>query len=99
MSAAASALTEELSARGVVSYTADIRVLPAWDGGAVGGYPPVPVRMGAGRGAWSSPEPAVGVYLHIPVETFFLGLVGRPSVGVDAFASAGVAQPPGACPP
>jgi len=97
--AAMSTLTAELSNRGVTNYTADVRVLPAWDGGSVSGYPPIPVRTGASRGYWSSSEPAVGVYLRISVDTFFLALVGRPAVDVVAFSSAGVAQPSGACPP
>ena len=99
-SAAVSLLQQEMSLRGISGYSYDVRVLPDYGGGTVSGYPPLPTRLGAGRGNWSSDEPAVGVYLSFPVETFLLPFVGRPAtVQVNVFASASVHQPSGACTP
>ena len=97
--AATSLLQQEMDLRGVSSYSYDVRVLPDYNGGSISGYPPAAVRLGAGRGNWSSSEPAVGVYLSFPVSTFLLSFVGRPTVQVSVFASAGVHQPDGACTP
>jgi hypothetical protein len=93
-------LKQEMALRGMTSgYTYDIRVLPDYEGGTVSGYPPIPVRLGAGRGTWSSQEPAVGVSLSFPVSTFLLSFVGRPTVQIVVFASSAVHQPKGACTP
>ena len=85
--------------RGIVDFTSDVRVLPDYEGGSISGYPPAAVRLGAGRGNWTSSEPAVGVYLSFPVSTFLLSFVGRPIVQVSVFASASVHQPGGVCTP
>jgi len=98
-SAAASLLQQEMALRGVTGYSFDIRVLPDYDGGSIPGFPPKTVRLGEGRSSWSSPEPAVGVYLSFPVSTFLMSFVGRPTVQLYVFASAGVVQPEGACTP
>ena len=92
-------LQQEMTLRGISSYSYDVRVLPDYDGGTVSGYPPIPVRLGASRGRWSSAEPAVGVYLSFPVSTFLMSFVGRQTVQINVFASAGVHQPDGACTP
>ena len=89
----------EISSRGLISYTRDIRVLPDYDGGTISNFPPSPVRLGNSLGQWSANEPSVGVYLSFPVSTFLLSFAGRPTVDVHVFASASVAQPAGACPP
>ena len=85
-------ITAEMNARGVSGYNADIRVLPDPSGGTITGYPPRPVRLGNGRGDWSTNEPAVGVYLTIPVEWLLLDRIGIIEKSVCVFASAGVAQ-------
>jgi hypothetical protein len=97
--AATTLLQQEMTLRGIGNYSYDIRVLPAYSGGTVSGYPPIPVRLGAARGTWGSTEPAVGVYLSFPVSTFLLSFVGRPTVQIEVFASAAVHQPLGACTP
>ncbi len=97
--AATSLLQQEMSMRGIVDFTSDVRVLPDYEGGSISGYPPAAVRLGAGRGNWSSNEPSMGVYFSFPVSTFLLSFVGRPTVQVSVFASAGVHQPDGACKP
>ncbi len=48
------------------------------------GFPPTPTR----RPAWEADGPAVGVYLSVPVETFFLGFLGAGEVHVFAAAQA-----------
>jgi hypothetical protein len=87
--AAEQALQEALARRGVAGATYRVEVLE-W-GGTVAGFPPVPRADMWGLPDWTSPEPAVGVYLTLPVETFLLGLVtGDEPVTVHAFAAAGV---------
>ncbi len=98
-SAAVSLLQQEMTLRGVSNYSYDVRVLPDYGGGSIAGYPPLPTRLGAGRGNWTSNEPAVGVYLSFPVSTFLMSFIGRPTVQISVFASAGVDQPDGACTP
>ena len=97
--AATHLLQQEMALRGISGYTYDIRVLPGYFGGAITGFPPQAVRLGEERGNWTSSEPAVGVYLSFPASTFLLSFVGRPTVQVHVFASAGVHQPDGACTP
>lgn len=92
-------LQQEMNLRGVRGYTYDVRVLPGYSGGTIPGFPPSPTRLGAGLGNWSSPEPAVGVYITFPVSTFLMSFVGRPTVQINVFASAGVHQPDGHCTP
>jgi hypothetical protein len=85
-------VSTEMSARGISRYTADIRILPDAGGGEVTDYPPLPVRLGLGRGSWSSNQPAVGVYLSLPVNWLILNWVGILPKSVCVFASAGVAE-------
>ncbi len=82
----------EMDARGISDYAMDVRVLPNPGGGTVAGYPPKSVRLGEGLGDWSSSEPAVGVYLEIPVNWLLLDRLGITGKTVSAFAAAGVAQ-------
>ena len=97
--AAATQLQQEMTLRGISNYSTDIRVLPAYTGGVISGFPPIPTRLGAARGTWGSTEPAVGIYLSFPVSTFLMSFVGRPMVQIEVFASASVHQPEGACNP
>ena len=78
--AAENLVTAEMSARGIYGYAMDVRVLPDPAGGSVTGYPPRPVRLGNNLGNWTSVEPAVGVYLVVPVDWLILyriGIVGK----------------------
>jgi hypothetical protein len=81
-----------MQARGITGYTSSIRVLPDPLGGTVSGFPPRPVRLGEGLSDWSSNEPAVGVYLEVPVQWTILDIFGIDLKTVRVFASAGVAQ-------
>lgn len=83
---------KEMAARGVTGYLADIRVLPDATGGSLAGFPPRPVRLGTGMGDWSSGEPAVGVYLEVPVNWLMLDILDTSLKSVHVFAAAGVAQ-------
>lgn len=91
-SEAQSLVTMEMAARGVSQFSMDIRVLPNPTGGSITSFPPSPVRLGAGLGAWSSNEPAVGVYLEVPVSWLLLDMLGTQAKTVRVFASAGVTQ-------
>ena len=82
----------ELAQRGIAAYQLDVRVLPEPDGGMIPNFPPHPVRLGQGLGAWSSDEPAVGVYLSFPVEWLLLDQIGIAQKSVSVFAAAGVTQ-------
>jgi len=82
----------EMAARGITQYVMDIQVLPDASGGNIAGYPPHSVRLGTNMGNWSSNEPAVGVYLEIPVNWVMLDMLNSQSKTVRVFASAGVAQ-------
>jgi hypothetical protein len=87
--AAEDALLDALARRGVGGATYRIEVLE-W-GGTAAGFPPVPRADMWGAPDWTSSEPAVGVYLAVPVDTFLLGLVsGNQPVTVHAFAAAGI---------
>ncbi len=87
MSAASAALAE----KGISRYVLDARALPL--GGTVYGFPPVPRASQSGEGHWSSPEPAVGVYLEISVPVVFFGWVnGASDVPVHAFGAAALAN-------
>jgi hypothetical protein len=81
-----------MQTRGIIAYTSLIRVLPDPFGGSISGFPPLPVRLGIGLGNWSSDEPAVGVYLEVPVQWTILNIFGIELKTVRAFASAGVVQ-------
>jgi hypothetical protein len=50
------------------------------------------VRLGNGLGAWSSDEPAVGVYLQVPVKWLLLDGLNIGAKSISVFAAAGVAQ-------
>lgn len=82
----------EMDSRQIMGYSVDILVLPEPNGGTISGFPPRPVRLGNSRGDWSSDEPAVGVYLILPVDWLMLDRLGIVGKSVAAFASAGVAQ-------
>jgi hypothetical protein len=82
-SEAIDAVDEGLSELGLSGYTVWVEVLDSPGGGSIPGYPP-------GR-TWTEPQPSVGVYLVVPVDTFLMGLVnGGGPVDVRAFAAAGV---------
>ncbi len=83
---------KEMAARGVAGYLVDIRVLPDATGGSLADFPPHPVRLGTGLGDWSSNEPAVGVYLEVPVSWLMLDMLNTSLKSVHVFAAAGVAQ-------
>lgn len=85
-------ITAEMSARGISTYVLDVRVLPDAAGGSVTDYPPRPVRLGPGMGNWTSNEPAVGVYLEVPVSWLMLDMLNTQQKVVRVFAAAGVAQ-------
>lgn len=85
-------VTTEMNARGVTGYTMDIRVLPEPDGGSIAGYPLRPVRLGSSLREWQSDEPAVGVYLEVPVNWLLLDRLNIAVKTVRVFAAAGVAQ-------
>ncbi|MCX6053628.1 MAG: hypothetical protein NTZ74_01700 [Chloroflexi bacterium] len=80
-----------MSMRGVLDYLALVRVLPGPTGGSLEGFPPHAVRLGESLGDWSSSEPAVGVYLEVPVRWMLLDVFGIEEKRVRVFAAAGVA--------
>jgi hypothetical protein len=85
-------VSAEMSARGVTGYEIDVRVLPDSEGGSISGFPPDPVRLGEDLGNWTSNEPAVGVYLQVPVSWLILDTLNIESKTVRVFAAAGVAH-------
>ena len=91
-SSAQAVITSAMQARGISGYVASIRVLPSSFGGTVSGFPPRSVRLGESLGVWSSTEPAVGVYLEVPVQWTILDVFGIDLKTVHVFASAGVAR-------
>jgi hypothetical protein len=91
-SQASAVVTSSMTQRGVSGYSLDVRVLPDQNGGSISGYPPRTVRLGNGLGVWSSDEPAVGVYLQVPVKWLLLDGLNIGAKSVSVFASAGVAQ-------
>lgn len=82
----------EMATRRINGYVMDVRVLPDSFGGAIAAFPPRPVRLGAGMGNWTSDEPAVGVYLEVPVQWVLLDILNTQVKTVRVFAAAGVAQ-------
>lgn len=82
----------EMDSRQIVGYSMDIRVLPEPNGGTISGFPPRSVRLGTSRGDWNSDEPAVGIYLTMPVSWLMLDRLGIVGKSVSVFAAAGVAQ-------
>jgi hypothetical protein len=91
-SQATAIVNSAMAQRGVSGYSLDVRVLPDIGGGSVTGYPPKAVRLGNGLGNWSSNEPAVGVYLQVPVKWLLLDGLNISGKTVSVFAAAGVAQ-------
>ena len=78
--------------RGITGYQVVIHILPDPLGGTVADFPPRPVRLGENLSDWSSDEPAVGVYLEVPVQWTILDSFGIDQKVVRVFAAAGVAQ-------
>jgi hypothetical protein len=93
--AAAAVVALELASRNYApgDYAYDVRVLPDPGGGFVSGYPPRQVRLEGGGLDWSSPEPAVGVYVELPVEMLLLDIFVADVKNIYVFAAAGVNQP------
>lgn len=91
-SEALNVVASAMQIRGIVGYSVDVQVLPDPSGGTIPGFPPRPVRMGETLGDWSSDEPAVGVYLEVPVDWTLLDIFGVVPKEVRVFASAGVVQ-------
>jgi hypothetical protein len=89
---AQSVIVFAMSSREIAGYVVDVRVLPDPGGGSVAGYPPRPVRMASGAGNWNSNEPAVGVYLEVPVNWIMLDMLNLNEKTVRVFAAAGVAH-------
>ncbi len=85
-------IVAEMNARGIAGYQMDVRVLPGPSGGSIAGYPPRPVRLGAAASDWRSDEPAVGVYLEVPVNWLLLDRLNISIKTARVFAAAGVAQ-------
>ena len=72
-----------LAALGLSGYTIQVEVLAAPGSGSLSGFPP-------GQ-TWMETEPAVGIYLEVPVQTVFLHIVnGSSAVTLHVFAAAGV---------
>lgn len=83
-------VTQEMAQHGVSGYSVDIQVLPSAAGGTIPSYPPV-ARANQMGGDWTTSEASVGVYVTMPVRTFFLHMVnGGANFQVHAFASAGL---------
>jgi len=91
-SSALAVITSAMQVRGISMYAVSIRVLPDPFGGTIPGFPVQAVRLGESLGEWSSPEPAVGVYLEVPLQWTILDMFGIDLKTVRVFASAGVAQ-------
>lgn len=89
LAAAEHTLQATLAWRGETDAIYEIRVLEF--GGVEPGFPPSRANLW-GSGDWVSDEPAVGVYLEIPVSTMLLGLVTGNEPIVHAFAAAGVGE-------
>lgn len=72
-----------LAALGLSGYTIQVEVLDAPGGGSLPGFPP--------SQTWTEVEPAVGVYLEVPVQTVFVHMIsGHSAVTLHVFAAAGV---------
>ena len=82
-------LEAEITRRGATGVTYRIEV-SEWGGTEVVGFPPVPRADLWGDGTWQTKEPAIGVYVEMPVETCLLGLTQQGVVTVHAFAAAGI---------
>jgi Flp pilus assembly protein TadG len=82
-------LDAEIARRGAAGVTYQIEV-SEWGGDEFAGFPPVARADLWGAGTWQTKEPAVGVYVEMPVTTLLLGLTHQGTVNVHAFAAAGV---------
>jgi hypothetical protein len=82
-------LEAEIARRGATGVTYRIEV-SEWGGTEIVGFPPVPRADLWGDGTWQTKEPAVGVYVEMPVETCLLGLTQQDAVTAHAFAAAGI---------
>ncbi len=82
-------LDAEIARRGATGVTYRIEV-SEWGGDEIAGFPPVPRADLWGQSTWQTTEPAVGVYVELPVETCLLGLTQQGVVTVHAFAAAGI---------
>jgi Flp pilus assembly protein TadG len=82
-------LEAEIARHGATDVTYRIEV-SEWGGTEIVGFPPVPRADLWGDGTWQTKEPAVGVYVEMPVETCLLGLTQQGVVTVHAFAAAGI---------
>jgi hypothetical protein len=91
-SEARNVITSAMRMRGISNYFTDVRVLPDPFGGTISGFPLRPVRLGETLGNWSSDEPAVGVYLEVPMDWTLLDVFGIVPKEIRVFASAGVVQ-------
>ena len=89
--AAEQTLQLELAQRGLSGATYQIEV-SEWGGDAFAGYPPLARADLWNSSDWTPAEPAVGVYVDVPVPTFLLGLVQLHGVHVHAFAVAGLGE-------
>ena len=91
--AAENHVAEEMAAHGITDYYVQVEVITSPHGGTIPHFPPVPRASLAGITHWTTDEPAVGVYLAIPVDTNLLGLVnGGGPVTVHAFHASKVTR-------
>ena len=82
-------LEAEIARRGAAGVMYRIEV-SEWGNTEIVGFPPVPRADLWGDGTWQTKEPAVGVYVEMPVETLLLGLTQQGVVTVHAFAAASI---------
>jgi hypothetical protein len=92
ITSAESIVQMEMTQRHISSYSMLVQVIPDPAGGEIREFPPRPVRLGSGKGDWKTDEPAVGVFLSVPVDWVLLDSFGILEPTVSVFASAGVAQ-------
>ncbi|MBI3915033.1 MAG: hypothetical protein HY327_12720 [Chloroflexi bacterium] len=92
--AAQNALASLMQARGIADYTFQVRVFPASSGGTLSNFPPVArasLFCSVEPCVWTESKPAVGVYIEIPIQPIFFGLInGNQPIRVHAFAAAEV---------
>ncbi|MBU0491897.1 MAG: hypothetical protein KKB13_08615 [Chloroflexi bacterium] len=90
---AQAAAEDALAARGFIGYNVEVQVLSDPGGGTVADFPPTARAAPGGATTWTTTEPAVGVYLRVPVRTFFARLItGGDELPIHAFASAGLVE-------
>jgi hypothetical protein len=85
-------VTAEMQTRGITVYTATVRVIPGARGGTVANFPPAQSRLIDSGSDWITNQPAVGVYIEMPVSWVMLDTIGIVSKSVHAFGAAGVAD-------